>query len=128
MALLPLHAPILRPQLVELHGPSHFLHPRVRRALSCGSKISETPRALHTRFSYLGAACEEEKADDEYAEPNEELFYRFPLDVIEDREGLAHLDSLGTHWLSCVAVASRVQVPIWHSRPGIKIRALGDCE
>ena len=76
-----------------------------------------------TRFPYFGAAYEEEKDDDdEYAEPSEESFYRFLLDVIEDREGLAHLDSLGIGdptWLWLL------EPSIWHSRPGIKIRTPG---
>ncbi len=45
----------------------------------------------YTRFQAYGAYCEESKID--YAEPNEELFRRCFLDVVEDREGLAHLDS-----------------------------------
>ncbi|KAK4041885.1 hypothetical protein C8A01DRAFT_34134 [Parachaetomium inaequale] len=45
----------------------------------------------HTgRFSAFGALCEEYRVD--YDEPNQELFRRFYVEVIEDKEGLAHLD------------------------------------
>ncbi|KAL2193944.1 hypothetical protein P885DRAFT_63492 [Corynascus similis CBS 632.67] len=47
----------------------------------------------YTRFPAFGALCEEWRVD--YAELNEELFRRCFLDVVEDREGLAHLDSGG---------------------------------
>lgn len=45
------------------------------------------------RFFSYGARCEERRVD--FAEPNEEVFRRFHLDVVEDREGLAHLDGNG---------------------------------
>jgi len=45
------------------------------------------------RFLAYGARCEEQRID--FAEPNEEVFRRFHLDVVEDREGLAHLDGNG---------------------------------
>ena len=43
-------------------------------------------RCHFTRFPYFDAACEEKNVDYEYAEPNEELFCRFFLDVIEEAE------------------------------------------
>ncbi|KAK4112963.1 hypothetical protein N656DRAFT_797517 [Canariomyces notabilis] len=46
------------------------------------------------RFHAYGALCERERVD--FDEPNEELFRRFYVEVIEDREGLAHLDGGGT--------------------------------
>ena len=45
----------------------------------------------YTRFPFLGPACARAKIHD--AGPNEELFRRCFLDVIQDRDGLAHLDS-----------------------------------
>ncbi|KAK3897650.1 hypothetical protein C8A05DRAFT_19621, partial [Staphylotrichum tortipilum] len=44
----------------------------------------------YTRFPAFGACCAQHRVDD--GEPNEELFRRFFLEVVEDREGLAHLD------------------------------------
>lgn len=46
----------------------------------------------HDRFPAFGARCEERRCD--FAEPNDELFRRFYLEVVEDREGLAHLDGV----------------------------------
>ncbi len=45
----------------------------------------------YTRFPAIGAYCEEHRVD--YDAPNEEVFRRFFLEVVEDREGLADLDS-----------------------------------
>ena len=45
------------------------------------------------RFPAYGVLCERDKVD--LAEPNDELFRRFYLDVVEDQEGFAHLDSGG---------------------------------
>jgi len=47
----------------------------------------------HGRFPAFGALCEEQRVD--FSEPNDELFRRFYLEVVEDREGLAHLDGGG---------------------------------
>jgi hypothetical protein len=44
----------------------------------------------YTRFLSFGPLCEENRVD--FDEPNEELLRRFYLEVIEDRDGLAHLD------------------------------------
>ena len=48
----------------------------------------------HTgRFYAFGALCEQYRVDND--EPNRELFRRFYIEVIEDREGLAYLDGGG---------------------------------
>ncbi|KAG7284376.1 hypothetical protein NEMBOFW57_010749 [Staphylotrichum longicolle] len=47
----------------------------------------------YDRFLSYGARCEERCGD--FAEHCEEVFRRFHLDVVEDREGLAHLDGNG---------------------------------
>ena len=48
----------------------------------------------YNRFPAYGAFCERERID--YTEPNDQLARRFFLDVVEDREGLAHLDHKGS--------------------------------
>ena len=45
----------------------------------------------HFRFPAFGPLCERDRVD--FAEPSDELFRRFHLDIVQDREGLGHLDS-----------------------------------
>jgi hypothetical protein len=45
----------------------------------------------YTRFPAFGLVCAENRVD--FDEPNKELLRRFYLEVVEDREGLGHLDS-----------------------------------
>ena len=58
----------------------------------------------HFRFPAYGPLCEREKVD--FAEPSEELFRRFYVDVVEDREGLGHLDSGGNSPERFIAIAA----------------------
>lgn len=76
---------------------AYLVHARVGRAVPRRDGPPEAPHVRywchHGRFVDFGPLCEEYRV--EFGEPNEELFRRFWLEVVEDREGLGNLDGGG---------------------------------